>query len=82
MADHSIKMWDESATIAVVNVHGALVAKLYVEQPEENVVYVEMEMSRVINLDLTNKLLCLRYGLEHEEPGAMRAMRATMRRPP
>lgn len=82
MADHSIKMWDESATIVVVNVHGAPVAKLYVEQPEEGVAYVEIETGRLINLDLTNKLLCLRYGLERGEPDVMRAMRATMRRPP
>jgi hypothetical protein len=79
VADHYVKMWDSSASIVVVNVNGAPVAKLYVEQSEEGVAYVELEMGRLINLDLTNKLFCMRYGLECEEPDVMRVMRETMR---
>jgi hypothetical protein len=82
MADHYVKMWDPSTTIAVVNVHGEPVAKFYVEQPEEGIAYIEVETGRLINLDLTNKLFCLRYRLECDEPDAMCVMRETMREHP
>lgn len=84
MADHYVKMWDASTTIAVANARGTPVAKLYVQEAEEGAAYIEIEMGRLINLDLTNKLVCLRYapGDPHEEPEVMRATREMMRRPP
>lgn len=60
MADHRLSMWDLAANVALVDPKGKTVARLYVED-DGGETYLEVECRKVVELRLTNELLCFRF---------------------